>query len=235
MVSSLGKVISLGRSITNNLGTRYQQPHVVAPCAVSSGYIMVRLWKNNKEQKFYIHRLVAISFIPNEHEYPEVDHIDCDKLNNKISNLRWCTRRMNQNNPITRVRNSISKKNHPKLKEINSKVVIRINPKNAEEIKFYKSCRSAKDDGFCESKVSAVCRGERPHHKGYNGTSYPITKILSTSQRTLVQSIMISNHNHIHRCYKPPHTGIHIRKVLNNNNLDSALCSWELDTVPSTG
>lgn len=85
MVSSLGKVISLGRSITNNLGTRYQQPHVVAPCAVSSGYIMVRLWKNNKEQKFYIHRLVAISFIPNEHEYPEVDHIDCDKLNNKIS------------------------------------------------------------------------------------------------------------------------------------------------------
>lgn len=167
MVSSLGKVISLGRSITNNLGTRYQQPHVVAPCAVSSGYRMVRLWKNNKEQKFYIHRLVAISFIPNEHEYPEVDHIDCDKLNNKISNLRWCTRRMNQNNPITRVRNSISKKNHPKLKEINSKVVIRINPKNAEEIKFYKSCRSAKDDGFCESKVSAVCRGERPHHKGY--------------------------------------------------------------------
>ena len=41
MVSSLGKVISLGRSITNNLGTRYQQPHIVVPCAVNSGYRMV--------------------------------------------------------------------------------------------------------------------------------------------------------------------------------------------------
>ena len=56
--------------------------------------------------------------------------------------------------------------------------------------------------------------------KDTNGISYLITKILSTSQRTLVQPIMISNHNHIHRCYMPLHTGIHIHKVLNSSNLD---------------
>ncbi len=89
--------------------------------------------------------------------------------------------------------------------------------------------------GFAKAKCLRYVGEKDLTTKDTNGTSYPITKILSTSQRTLVQSIMISNHNHIHRCYKPPHTGIHIRKVLNSNNLDSALCSWELDTVPSTG
>lgn len=104
MVSNLGKVISLGRPVTNHLGTRHQEPHIVSFCIAGAGYKKVRLWKNNKQHNLYIHRLVAISFVPNEHEYPEVDHIDCDKLNNEMSNLRWCTRTMNQNNPITRMR-----------------------------------------------------------------------------------------------------------------------------------
>lgn len=167
MVSNLGKVISLGRSITNNLGTRFQQPHIVSFCIAGSGYKMVRLWKNNKQHNLYIHRLVAISFISNEYEYPEVDHIDCDKLNNEMSNLRWCTRTMNQNNPITRMRNSISNKNDPRLKERYAKAVVRVSIKNPEDIKYYKSQAQTLEDGFLQGKVSAVCRGERPHHKGY--------------------------------------------------------------------
>lgn len=52
-------------------------------------YPQVSLWKNNKSTTFYIHRLVAIAFIPNPNNLPEVNHIDGNRRNNHVSNLEW--------------------------------------------------------------------------------------------------------------------------------------------------
>lgn len=49
----------------------------------------------------FIHRMVAEMFIDNPNNYKEVDHIDGNKHNNNITNLRWCTRSMNMSNPNT--------------------------------------------------------------------------------------------------------------------------------------
>ena len=49
-----------------------------------------------------IHRMVAMSLIPNIEEKPYVDHIDSNCLNNHVDNLRWVTHKENMNNPITR-------------------------------------------------------------------------------------------------------------------------------------
>lgn len=56
-----------------------------------NGYLTVDLYVNNKSEKVPIHRLVAEAFIPNPDGKKTVDHIDGDRGNNSISNLRWAT------------------------------------------------------------------------------------------------------------------------------------------------
>lgn len=57
----------------------------------NNGYFIITLCKNNKCKTFTIHRLVALHFIPNPEDKPQVNHKDGDKLNNYYKNLEWCT------------------------------------------------------------------------------------------------------------------------------------------------
>ncbi len=63
---------------------------VLKPDLTSGGYRRVTLWNGNYN-RVTVHRLVAIHFIENPEQYPIVNHIDGNKLNNHFSNLEWCT------------------------------------------------------------------------------------------------------------------------------------------------
>ena len=73
--------------IKNNITKRILSPSINK----DSGYYQIDLWKGNKSKKYTLHRLVANNFIPNLENKPTVDHIDGNRLNNDISNLRWAT------------------------------------------------------------------------------------------------------------------------------------------------
>lgn len=67
-----------------------------------NGYVvLVFRTQDGKTKSFYIHRLVALTFVENSSDKPCVDHINTIRTDNRASNLRWVTRKENQNNEIT--------------------------------------------------------------------------------------------------------------------------------------
>ena len=65
------------------------------------GHHLVTLRKDNKSKQIAVHRLVALTFIrSNDIDGLVVDHIDANKDNNHVSNLRWCTQKENVHNCI---------------------------------------------------------------------------------------------------------------------------------------
>lgn len=125
------------------------------------GYLLVTLSKKGRCKTFRVHRLVAEAFIPNPDNLPVIDHIDTDRTNNNISNLRWCTAKENIANPITR----------DKMKsvyETQRKPVVGISIKDNSIIQF-DSLTSAGLNGFDPRTITKVIKGKqgRSQHKGY--------------------------------------------------------------------
>lgn len=95
-VSNLGRVKSLERMMKN----RKCEEIIKVPSITNKGYYRLPLCKYGKTKYFHIHRLVAETFIPNIENKPTVDHIDRNKLNNNVSNLRWATYKEQNTNRI---------------------------------------------------------------------------------------------------------------------------------------
>ena len=117
-VSNLGNIKSLARiyySGANNNTMKCVEEHLVKQ-GIRSGYMNIRLSKNGKEKSFQVHRLVAHMFVDGYFDGAEVDHINTNPIDNHSENLRWVTRKENQNNPLTRNKNSETKKNQHKGK-----------------------------------------------------------------------------------------------------------------------
>ena len=96
-VSNLGRVKSLKRPWV-------LKDVVLIQHLCRKGYCKVTLTKAKKRSTFSVHRLVALTFIPNPENLATVDHEDKCKVNNTVTNLRWMTQydnweRSNCDNP----------------------------------------------------------------------------------------------------------------------------------------
>lgn len=131
------------------------------------GYLKINLVKNKTMKSVYIHRLVAENFIANIENKPQVNHIDGNKLNNRVDNLEWCTAKENQSHSINVLKNKRYKipivygENHH-----NSKKIKQI--ENGKTINTFFGCGEAsRETGINKHNIWSVLKGNRKTAGGY--------------------------------------------------------------------
>ena len=83
----------------NRLGVvRNKTGKIITPIMNTSGYYDIRMQQNGVQKNQKVHRLLGIVFIPNPENKTVVDHIDRNKTNNSLDNLRWATCSENNRN-----------------------------------------------------------------------------------------------------------------------------------------
>lgn len=116
-----------------------------------TGYLYVNLWNSGRSITRSIHRLVALSFLPNPEFLPEVDHIDEDKTNNSVSNLRWVS-----------TFDNCEHSKHKRYKPIELRT-----PEGELLATFVSGAALAKTFGMDKSDISKIAQGKRPSIHGF--------------------------------------------------------------------
>lgn len=95
----------------SNYGHVRNQKQIIKAFPNNHGYLKVNFWKNHKPTTKTVHKQVALLFVENPNNYPEVNHKDGNKLNNRSDNLEWCTRSHNNAHAL---RSGLRKNPNPK-------------------------------------------------------------------------------------------------------------------------
>lgn len=151
-VSNLGRVKSLKPRYKNKIILKQEINHF--------GYLQICLSNPRKTHK--VHRLVAQAFIPNPENKPQVNHIDGNKLNNKVENLEWNTAHENNLHACRTGLNGGAKKNTSKLTE--------------EQVIYIRNNYKAYDKYF----------GAKPLCNRFNISSSSLFKILNKTNYKLI-------------------------------------------------
>lgn len=130
-VSDTGLIKSLkaNRGVGSRLEDRQRKT------TLNKGYESVALCKDGKLRYFQVHRLVAEAFIENPNDLPQVNHKNGNKLDNRASNLEWCTHQYNQIHARENGLMGGERGNTTKLTERDIRAIRRLYPKvNSREL-----------------------------------------------------------------------------------------------------
>lgn len=161
-----------------NLGYRPPTGELKQSCV--RGYMQITLYKNGEKSRYKVHRLVADAFIPNLKRYPQVNHIDGNKKNNKVENLEWVTQSQNMKHARD---TGLCPNNTPRMRLARHNVglftqnILKINPKKEVIVKKnnaiirYPSCRAcAREFNVSASYISHLCKEK--HYSEKMGASF---------------------------------------------------------------
>lgn len=158
-VSDMGRVRSVGRWVKTACGIRFKKPHIMKPCVhPKTGYLTICLARDGAKENKTVHKLVALAFVENPHCYPQINHKNEVKSDNRADNLEWTTAKENTNY------GTANKRRASRLSVVKCKPVAQI--KDGTIINIFPSTLAAvvvTDPGH----ISSCALGKQPTAGGY--------------------------------------------------------------------
>lgn len=140
------------------------------------GYYVVSLNMGSKKREHRVHRLVALAFIPNPENKPTVDHINRNKLDNRVENLRWSTYR-EQN--LNREPGTVSKAMRALASELSKAVEMRAVEDHSVLLARFDSMSDASvfvtGSSSGRKNIGACVNGRRKSAYGYYWSLAPVS------------------------------------------------------------
>ena len=156
-VSNMGRV----KSFTNP-----NKPKILRPHQLKSGYLMVHLakgeeWGSNETECVRIHKLVADAFIPNPLNRCHIRHINQDRTDNRVENLKWTTPEESANDPITKANRMAAVPQ--RIEKISKPVLVYDEDLNLLSA-FTSTAETARKLGLQQGNIVNVCSGSLKHY-----------------------------------------------------------------------
>lgn len=166
-VSNIGNVRSLDRKVKNFKGefNTLRKGRSMPLHVHHKGYFKVALTKEHIFKQKFVHRLVAIAFIPNPEGKPCINHRDGNRQNNVLSNLEWCTNYENIRHSWYHL-DRISKIPRGEAHHSN-KAVNQYDLKGNLIASFYSCAYAESVTGFRQLSIARVARGERKKYRDF--------------------------------------------------------------------
>lgn len=162
-VSNLGRVKSVDRFDNRN---RYLKGKVMKQRLDKRGYFKVNLSNTGKKKLWFVHRLVAIAFIPNPYDFPVINHKDENPQNNNVDNLEWCTVKYNTNYG-TGIQRRIKKRKGKRTNDKRCKTIYQYS-NEGELMKIFSSLGDASRElNIRTSTIKGILHGRRIQRKDF--------------------------------------------------------------------
>jgi len=158
-VSTFGRVRTLDRVVPcRGNGTRFVKGRILKQCSDKGGYLQLHIPIDGKSTAKLVHRLVAQTFIPNPDSLPEVNHKDCNRTNDHVDNLEFCTRSYN---------NQYREKFGISSTETIGRPVFAIDLNTMEVSRFRSQHEAGRNLGINVGSINMVIKGSRNQAGGF--------------------------------------------------------------------